>query len=171
MRIRPRSVAAAVAATGLLAAVAGHAATRTLVFQANASGPCQAALPAFEGLIRKRPAALQNEGDNVAFITCSPDTLQNLPSEGDRYGMLFRNLTAAPVTVNCTAVFADGAGNAAWSLVKSVAIAANATNQVWWSGVDNVPENNLMTFNTSCALPPGVGITTLLRIQSLDVGT
>lgn len=165
-----RNTAAALAASAVLACAAGHAETRTLVSQANAVGPCQAALPAFEGLIRKRPAALVNEGTATAFVTCSPDTFQGMPSGGDRYGVLFRSYGAAPLAINCTAVFADGAGNAGWSLTKSVTLAANATAQLWWTAIDNVPEGNHMSFSTSCALPPGAAITTVFRNQLLDVG-
>lgn len=42
------------------------------------SGPvnhCQAALPVFDGKIRKRPLAVVNEGDGNAFVTCSLSTI------------------------------------------------------------------------------------------------
>ena len=159
-----------VVAAGLLAAAAVHADTRTLVSQANAVGPCQAALPSFEGLVRKRPAALVNEGAANAFVTCSPDTFQGMPSGGDHYGLLFRNYNADAITITCTAVFADGAGNPGWSMPKSVTLAANSTAQLWWNAIDNVPVGNNMSFNTSCALPPGGAITTVFRNQLLDVG-
>ncbi len=48
-----------------------QAVTQNRRFQANATSYCQAALPAFEGAIRKRPLAVQNEGTTNAFVTCS----------------------------------------------------------------------------------------------------
>jgi len=38
---------------------------------ANAVGRCQGALPNYEGAIRKRPLAVQNEGTGSAFVTCA----------------------------------------------------------------------------------------------------
>lgn len=74
-------VSATAVASTLLALCAGAAS-----FAANAdeqprqinSGPvnhCQAALPVFDGKIRKRPLAVVNEGDGNAFVTCSLSTI------------------------------------------------------------------------------------------------
>ena len=67
-----------VAVATLLAAAEAHSVDRELAFQQNGAGACQAALPAYEGLIRKRPMAIQNEGVSTAFVTCAPVTLQGV---------------------------------------------------------------------------------------------
>jgi hypothetical protein len=76
--------------------------------QANGSGVCQAALPSYEGQIRKRPLAIQNEGTAAAFITCSPSSLQYVPMQDFGHGVFLANNSAASVTVNCTAVMGSG---------------------------------------------------------------
>lgn len=68
-----------VGASVLAAATAGVASTASAATAlrekvSNATGVCQAALPAFDGLVRKRPLAVQNESTGHAFVTCSLTT-------------------------------------------------------------------------------------------------
>ncbi|HST46109.1 MAG TPA: hypothetical protein VLK29_12905 [Luteimonas sp.] len=159
------SVAVASLGGGTAAAV-----TRDLAFQSNGTGVCQAALPAYEGLIRKRPMAIQNEGSDTAFVTCSPVTLQNQTSVDFGHGIFLVNNSAATVTINCTAVVGAQNGVPQVSIPKSVVISANSSSELYWSEADGVPQNNSTSFNTSCALLPETGITTLYTNQVLDVG-
>ncbi|HST45355.1 MAG TPA: hypothetical protein VLK29_09045, partial [Luteimonas sp.] len=60
-----------VACTTLLLAASVAQTARAEEYRQNATGLCQAALPAYDGLIRKRPVAIRNEGDAAAFVSCS----------------------------------------------------------------------------------------------------
>lgn len=71
--VSPCVLAAAIVAAP--AAVEAAPIERTLYV--NASAHCQAALPVFDGLIRKRPLAVVNEGQAGAFVTCA------IPMQGD----------------------------------------------------------------------------------------
>ena len=144
--------------------------TRDLAFQSNATGVCQAALPAFEGLVRKRPMAVQNEGTSTAFVTCSPVSLQGEQSATGGHGIWLVNNNASAVTVNCTAVSGARDGVADLSLTRSVTIAANDDSFIYWTPADGFDATNFDSFSTSCALAPGVGITTVYTNQILDVG-
>lgn len=160
-----------VAVATLLAAAEAHAVDRELAFQQNGAGACQAALPAYEGLIRKRPMAIQNEGVSTAFVTCAPVTLQGAESNELGHGVYIVNNTAAAVNVNCTGV--EGARNGAADIVvpKSIEIAANSYDSIYWAIADGFGSSNNDSFNISCGIPPGVGITTVYTNQLLDVGT
>src|SRR5690554_342572 len=68
-RAAPFAPALAVALLAAGALAPQPAAALRVVAQATAI--CQGALPAFETQIRKRPLALQNEGEANAFVTCS----------------------------------------------------------------------------------------------------
>ena len=50
--------------------LSSEAAAQTTAPTAAAVDRCQPALPTFDGSIRKRPKAVQNEGTSIAFITC-----------------------------------------------------------------------------------------------------
>jgi len=142
---------------------------RSLRFQSNAAGVCQAALPAFEGLIRKRPMAVQNEGASTAFVTCSPVTLQGLPTGGSHLVWLVNN-TAVAVTITCTGVVGGQNGVAVLSLPKTTVVPPNSNGVLIWGAADLPADDNALSFNTSCALAPGTGIATVYTRQSLDVG-
>lgn len=58
-------------APGAVMSIDADAATLPRVSATNPAGICQGALPAFETAIRKRPLAVQNEGDSTTFVTCS----------------------------------------------------------------------------------------------------
>lgn len=139
--------------------------------QANGSGVCQAALPSYEGQIRKRPLAIQNEGTAPAFVTCSPASLQFVAMASLGHGIYLANASASEVTVNCTAVM----GASTWSseyAPKSVTLSAGSGQMLYWTAADfptNGPSNRT-TFNTSCQLAPGVGIRTIYVNQDFDIG-
>lgn len=159
-----------VAVATLLAAAEAHAVDRELAFQQNGAGACQAALPAYEGLIRKRPMAIQNEGVSPAFVTCAPVTLQAV-ADSFGHGLYLVNNTAAEVTVNCTGVQGARDGVADVAVPKSVVLAAGTSDALYWELADGFEEGNWDSFNVSCGIPAGVGITTVYTNQLLDVGS
>lgn len=166
-----RTIIPLAAAAALLASTAAEAATRQVWFQQNGSGACQAALPAFEGLIRKRPMAIQNEGTAPAFVTCSPVTLQGVAVRDPRpHGIFIANRTAAAVTVNCTGVQGNVDGIADLSVPKSVTVVGNNHGSIYWEVSEGFDAFNDTSFSISCSIPPGVGITTLYTNHELDVG-
>jgi hypothetical protein len=122
-----------------------------------AAGACQSALPVFDGVVRKRPLAVQNEGDSVTFITCALEGRFGAAESSDLVGAILVNTSDAPATVNCTLV--DGRNNLADPVYmpKSVMLAANEDIDVVWSVADNEGANFIYPA-MSCALPPGVGI-------------
>ena len=71
--IKPTAPLSALAACLLGPTVAGNATAATIVEDELLlpAMACQAALPVFDGQIRKRPLAIQNEGTSNAFITCA----------------------------------------------------------------------------------------------------
>lgn len=136
-----------------------------VVDHGNGSQPtarCQGALPAFETRIRKRPLAVQNEGDGLAYVTCSFEfdavgAVNNAATLVDTY---FTNNNDTPVDISCTAV-------TGWQTSDNEYVAMQATlapdgaeqGNLYWVGTDfdgGGLESGLVSI--SCALPPGVGI-------------
>lgn len=158
-------------ALGLAAAsTAGSAIAvdRTIYAQANGSGACQAALPNYEGQIRKRPLAIQNEGDAGAFLTCSPVSLQGNAVHASGHELVLVNNTAAAQQVNCTGV--NGPVSGATYMPKSAVVPGNSTASMHWTEADGVGGLNLETMNMSCLLPPGIGVHTVYTRQLVDIG-
>lgn len=159
------------AATMLLAgmvAVPAHAIDRPIITQAHGSGACQAALPNYEGQIRKRPLALQNEGGQLAFVSCSPVSLLGSPLHGIGHGLTLANLTAADITVTCPAV--NGPPLGATYMPKSVTVPAAAHATLSWLAADGVDELNMYGTSFSCAIPPGIGVHQVNTRQVVDIG-
>jgi len=158
-------------ALGLAAASAAGSAIamdRTIYAQANGSGACQAALPNYEGQIRKRPLAIQNEGDASAFLTCSPVSLQGNAVHASGHELVLVNVTATARQVNCTGV--SGPQSGATYMPKSVAVPGNGSASMNWTEADGVGAMNLETMNMSCNIPPGIGVRTVYTRQLVDVG-
>ncbi len=125
----------------------------------GATGSCQAALPNFEGSIRKRPLALQNEGTGTAFVTCSPQQFLDLFDETFGTRLLFSNTGTAPVSVTCTAVV--GSGATATYTPLTVEIAAGGT------GALDFDNSTAFTYGSfSCGLPQNAGITRIASYSS-----
>ncbi len=144
-----------------------EAATRDLRLMMNATGACQAALPQYDTTLRKRPAGMFNEGRASVFVTCSPLSLQNVPITVG-HGLTIYNTNAYEVTVNCTGVTSD-APAPAFYMPKSSTFGQNEAHGISWDSSDGLT-SSFPSFNISCMLPPGVGITTLFVNQTLDVG-
>lgn len=145
---------------GLLAA-AGTASAEPVLrdVTVNATGYCQAALPAYETSLRKRPTAIRNEGAANAFVSCSlPGDYFNV---GGNYfaAVTFANAGASVANVSCT--FVDGLA-APWQeggpvyRQGAVNVQPGTVNYlVWEPGAEEAFSANA---NFSCSLPPGVEI-------------
>ena len=121
-------------------------------------GRCQGALPSYEGAIRKRPLAVQNEGGISAFVTCAFLTDQyNTNVSGFRVHAATNNGQAA--TLHCTAVVGYQNGGPFYA-AKSVALSnSGAQGSIYWSEVDfDGPISASQPISLSCSLPPGAGL-------------
>ncbi|MGY0613073.1 MULTISPECIES: hypothetical protein [unclassified Luteimonas] len=158
--------------TGALAlALPASAGSLTQSLQVNGSGACQAALPNYEGQIRKRPLAIQNEGTSLAFVTCSPTSVQFRDMHAFGQSVYLANDSAVDVTVSCTGVMGGGAGNDPPEYsTKSVTLPAGTVAGISWSTADlpDYAPRSGTPFNTSCTLAPGVGVRTLYVHQLMS---
>ncbi len=162
------TIASAMAAA--LTAGDADAVLRTRFWYANATSYCQTALPVFDGNIRKRPLAVQNEGRVPAFVTCS-FAAQNTPL--DSVTVFAFNGSDATVSFKCTGV-TGGAGSASNQyVVKTVSIPASDRDGLAWipadfGGAATIPGSGY--FSVSCVLPPGLGINDSVVVFVEDVG-
>ena len=149
-----------VAATAVLVPPAAQAAFVTRNESYPAVTVCQAALPAYEGAIRKRPRAVQNEGTTTAFITCGVAGRGGFRSTGPnaRYIIIYlTNVGTASATVSCTAL--EGQGTAAgFTSSRTVPVGADQSIEVAAMEIDPAAGSWRVPV-VSCALPPGTGIT------------
>ena len=144
------------------AADAGGIDERTSVMMATAA--CQSALPVFDGVIRKRPLAVQNEGDSTSFITCGFEGRFYAVESVNRLGVILTNTGDEAATVNCTLV--DGRNSIADPVYrpKSIELPANASSiELGWSPSDNEGASFIYPA-VSCAIPPGIGIKAVIQM-------
>lgn len=158
MRHHPAALAAALS----VAASAGTAFAGVLgggENLVNASAICQPALPAFEGVFRKRPLALQNEGASSGFVSCSMLAPSGYGGNaGTLGGSIYAiNNTATAKTVDCTFVV-GAAGKTPLYVTASVALAANGKDYVRVDAEKGTAFSAYDTINASCSLPPGTGL-------------
>jgi hypothetical protein len=164
MKTRAHHVLTATSLTSIvgLLLVAGSAqATQSHSNMQNATGACQAALPFYDGFIRKRLMYVSNEGNATAVATCSlmgTSMGANGPVSITSAYVNLINLGAAPVNVTCT--LSDGYfGSNTVYLAKTVTLAANSKiNDVRWTAANNGGKNFLLTANITCALEPQTAI-------------
>jgi hypothetical protein len=174
MNLHIHTIAAVALATTLASAFASGdalALTKPRSFVQNATGACQSALPVFDGQIRKRPLAVQNEGTSAAFVSCSfMDTDRSVNGVTDVY-LYADNNTSSPVTVNCTLVTGIS-GDYPQYFPKSILLPANSKlNGFVWSSTDNGGSNfSNKAINASCQLPVGTGLTSSFVYFDEDVG-
>lgn len=142
-------------------------------FIQNATGVCQPALPAFEGQIRKRPLAVQNEGTAPAFVSCSlTGTTSGVGGGGGRtvqaVWLYAVNATATSATLGCTLVD-NFSGNATPTVYvpKAIVLPPDSAGVLQWDATDNGGLNYILVANLSCSLPVGVGLT-LTRVDYRD---
>lgn len=126
---------------------------------ANATGPCNGALPAFEGALRKRPLALRNEGSSSAFVSCS---MQSDGGENPGYQtalITFVNRNASSAAVDCTMVagiVAELGEGAPTFFPKTLGVPAGTAGIMTWVAADFELETFDNWLNFTCSLPPGV---------------
>jgi hypothetical protein len=151
-----------------------QAATQQRSFVQNATGACQSALPVFDGNIRKRPLAVQNEGTAAAFVSCSlMDTSGGVggASSVTSVFMYADNNTGAAVDLTCTLV--DGySGGTNVFLPKTLTLPANSKAHpfLWTAAADNGGANFNWTTNLTCQLPVGTGLSLSFVYYDEDVG-
>ncbi|MEP6634226.1 MAG: hypothetical protein ABJA62_08440, partial [Luteimonas sp.] len=140
-------------------------------FIQNATGACQSALPVFEGQIRKRPLALQNEGTAPAFVSCSL-----MGTDRSVAGIRFvqvraDNNTNSRVDLTCTLVTGLSKFGVQQFLPKKFGLLPNNIGELFWSDADNggIPFDNF-TVNVSCNLPVGTGLSQISVFFDEDVG-
>lgn len=174
---RPTCIAsplAAALATVLVLASQPASATRVV---AQATAICQGALPAFETQIRKRPLALQNEGDVNSFVTCSFNNPGN-NAGGSRISSVtvyLQNAAAGARTVSCTAVNTAAGADADETLYATRSIqvprdAGGSTALEFVSG--DFPGAPILmpgdSVSVSCNLLPGTGITATVLLNNAN---
>lgn len=164
----------AIAVGLLLCAGNAGAVSASRNFAQNATGACQAALPAFEGNIRKRLLVVSNDGASTAVVTCS--LMGTSQGEGDLrsiyYGYVYLdNYNASPVGVTCT--LADGYSGTTYAYqakTSTLAPTSKLNPFLWLASADNGGQNYFYAVNVTCALPPGTAISLTLAGYYEDVG-
>lgn len=162
------ALSTALATLALLAAQAAHADTGEAKLLGTAPNTCQAALPAYEGQIRKRPLSVQNEGTAPASVTCS------LAAGGaaKRSFIYVNSIDGQAHTVSCTVVL--GYLGLPRYVSKSVDVVANGVQVI----LDVVPGDVGRTSDLgseyvsySCLLPPGAGLNDTAVFWNQYIGT
>lgn len=136
----------------------------------NGTGPvgnCQAALPTYEGRIRKRPLAVVNESDTNAYVTCAL-TSEEVSLNVQSFSTRLSNGSDAPVAVTCTAVVGDELATASY-IPKTLTLAPGTAGNLTWSGADVGGLLTSKSIAISCNLPPLAAlnrnrVTTLLSL-------
>ncbi|MEP6634865.1 MAG: hypothetical protein ABJA62_11735 [Luteimonas sp.] len=132
---------------------------------------CQGALPSFEGAIRKRPLAVQNEGAQIAFVTCGMEGNNTGVANTSNIFVILRNTGASTQTVGCTLIDGGLDVNTPAFFPKSVAVPVGPdATFISWNTNDN-GGNKFLYPAISCALPPGVGISATERTYTEDIGS
>ena len=157
-----------------LLATPADAVTRAVSLQQNGTGACQVTLSVYESVVRKRPLAIQNEGNSPAFVTCSPASFQGAGANDiEGYTVRLVNRGTSLVNVSCTAVIgSDGvASPVPVYSVKSANIGGGGGSAVIaWRTLDSTGYTTAVPFNLQCNLPPKIGISIIEINQNIDVG-
>ena len=155
----------------IFASGAAGAVTSARVFNQNATGNCQSALPTFDGQIRKRPLAIQNEGTAPAFVSCAFMSPSNLAGV-TQVTLLADNNTGSPVDISCTLVSGVSHNGVPKYFPKTITMAANSgLNGFTWTTADNGGANFTdYDLSASCNLPVGTGLSATQIFFDVDVG-
>lgn len=158
-------------------ACVASAEVRTRAGYGGPVGLCQAALPAYEGAIRKRPLAIQNEGSAPAYVTCgftSQGDFGFSPTNPISVAIFMGNAGAVAATIQCTAVAGfDGAATVRYSS-KTRLINAGGYGALSWAGPDFVEGEAMLpsgAIAVSCLLPPGTKLNDNRMLFNEDIGT
>lgn len=156
--------------SALAAALACNAATAAEIERTEltmAVSACQSALPVFDGVVRKRPLAVQNEGDSSTFITCGLEGVFGALPHSTYIGISLQNNGSAPATASCTLVDAGSGFASPTYLPVSRTISPGTSSEVTW-----IPEDAAFIYPAiSCNVPPGVGIKYLARRFREEIGS
>lgn len=131
---------------------------------------CQAALPVYDGNVRKRPKAIANEGTSTAFITCDFEASPSILRKVMTVIVRLHNSTTSTQSVSCTLVDAFGAEVFSVNSLKSVELQAQANGELRWQASTDNANINYTTPSMSCAIPPGIEISGTLLSRLQDVG-
>ncbi len=135
-----------------LAFAAGAPPAESAVMNTLAAGACKSALPVYDGLIRTRPLAVQNEGTSSAFVSCAQpaDPFGTRP----RYILIYLiNQGSTARTLSCTLVV--GSTSPSYS-TKSLTVLPGMAREMEFASGGVLYSSGLHAF--SCNLPPGTGI-------------
>lgn len=131
---------------------------------AISSGPanyCRPALPAFDGKIRTRPLAMQNEGNDNAFVTCSMGSIREFGTEADtvEYDIAVSNNSQQQMEILCTAVSGRASAPAGvHSVTRGLSLAPGAEAVFEFDNGDFPGAAIPLLVSYSCLLPPGGAI-------------
>lgn len=136
----------------------------------NGTGPvgnCQAALPTYEGRIRKRPLAVVNESDTNAYVTCAL-TSEEVSLNVQSFSTRLSNGSDVSATISCTAVVGDELATASY-IPKNITLAPGTAGNLTWTGADAGGLLTSKSIALSCNLPPFTALnrnrlTTLLSV-------
>ncbi len=133
--------------------------TLSQIASASPTENCQAALPVFDGNIRKRPLAMQNEGSTSAFVTCAFRGATLFWRQGVITGITvnLRNDASTSRTIGCTLVTQNPLNNAPSYSTLSRQLAPGASATMQWDA-DGNGSTLFYTPAVSCSLPPGAAI-------------
>ena len=144
------------AAAGTLLIGLAHPVQALDVLSTSGSGPagnCQPALPVYEGLVRKRPLAVVNEGAENAYVTCALTT-EEVSLNVQSFGTRVSNGSDAALTVSCTAVVGDELATTSY-IPKSIDLAPGAAGQPDLVRRRCRRPAQSKSIAMSCLLPPG----------------
>lgn len=143
-------------------------------FSANATSDCQSALPVFDGQIRKRPLAVQNEGSSNAFVTCSFTRQTGAPSVPTKVYVAAFTVGGLEQSITCTFVAGTGGSGAppADYVPKTILLdSSGQSDEMLWQAADFpggvFPQDD---YSVSCNLLPGVALGKSLIVFSEDIG-
>lgn len=167
-------LATAVTTALLLGAGSIHdarAATVIKFYLNQAVASCQPALPAFDGLIRKRPKAVANEGTSTAFVSCAPGNQRDNFETVETFSIVLLNRNAASVQMTCTLVDGVGDSNTSVSTTKTITVTANVRSNIVWSYTADNGGQRYSTPSVSCALPPSTELAAIAYTALDEIGT
>lgn len=155
------TVLSVVAALALCTAATTDVLASPAVISSGPANYCKPALPAFDGQVRTRPLAVQNEGNSTAFVTCSMGSVREFGSGADteEYEVTVSNNSAQQMEIICTAVAGRaGAPGTIDTSTKGVSLAPGFGALLQWSNADFDGVAIPLVVSYSCALPPGGAI-------------
>lgn len=159
---RPACIAVALMTLGAAPGDVGAETLRRFMTQ-NPTAICQAALPVYDGQIRKRPKAVQNEGTTPAFVTCSWITQGSVGNSTANPVGLVLNVSVndgQPDHVTCVGVLGKQ-GQTFNTYTRGTDLHSNGgTRLLEWGPSDFGGSTTFPSglISVSCLLNPGVGI-------------